>query len=440
MKRQRSLRRELSRGLSLGLLALWLLAGLAASVVLRDELTEVYDSNLQQAAGRILPLAVTELVNSGDNANVTRISPVDEGEQLITYVIRDAAGMVLMYSHDAQLDAFPGTAQPGFSETENLRIFSASALSGSYVIQVAEPLTERREALRETMVALFAPLVILLPLSFFAIAWLTRRALRPVAALSNEVAARDGSDLSPLVTAPKRAELEPIHAATNRLLAQLSNRVEAERGFTSNAAHELRTPIAAALAQTQRLVTEAPEGPLQDRARRVEAELKRLTALSGKLLELSRAEGGQADTGREQDIAPVLQLIVQDFAVADAGNRLQVTLPSGPVVAKIDLDAFAILSRNLIENALLHSPPETPVIVDLAPNGTLTVTNDCPVVSPENLARLTLRFERAGARGPGSGLGLAIVAGIVQTTGAQLRLLSPAPGRKDGFMAQVMMP
>ena len=103
-------------------------------------------------------------------------------------------------------------------------------------------------------------------------------------------------------------------------------------------------------------------------------------------------------------------------------------------------DAFAILCRNLVENALRHGGQTTPVDVTLTASGQFTVANDGPVVPGETLDRLTARFERASATSDGSGLGLAIVAAIAERISSRLVLQSPRPGRTTGFQVSLRLP
>ena len=230
----------------------------------------------------------------------------------------------------------------------------------------------------------------------------------------------------------------PIQQAVNRLLARLSRALESERSFAANAAHELRTPIAATLAQTQRLVAESPEGPLRQRAMQVAAELKRLTRLAEKLMQLARAEGGAMLAAQPADLVPILQVVLADFA-RQAQGRIRALLPQDPVRSRLDPDAFAVLARNLIENALVHGTAAAAITVSLSANGLFSVANDCPAIPPAVLTNLTRRFERADARSPGSGLGLAIVAGIAQGLGQDLILRSPVTPDRRGFEAAVRL-
>ena len=223
----------------------------------------------------------------------------------------------------------------------------------------------------------------------------------------------------------------------NGLLGRLEAAFAAERSFAANAAHELRTPLAGAIAQTQRLQAETRDADARARAAEIEATLKRLTRLSERLLQLARAEGGRLRRDVAADLRPVARLIVDDLARGAEPGRILLALPDSAIMSDLDPDAFAIVLRNLIENAQRHGQAEAPVEVSLANDGTLIVANDGPVVPAEDLARLTHRFERARSDSEGSGLGLAIVATIAERSGSPFELRSPREGRASGFEARL---
>lgn len=454
-----SLRRDLTWRLSLGLLLAWLLALAGAGLALKARTDRIFDSALQETAERILPLAIMETEadryrrdregrrdrhDDDDHEDdddhpreIRRLPQAAEHDEYLTYLLRDRDGRVLVYSHDADLEAFDAEAPQGISTVAGHRLYTRSTENDRYTIQVVEPLSVRREALLATLALMLLPLALVLPLSVLAIRQTLRRGLRPVEVLAAEIGRRGAQDLSPLPAIDLKAELTPIRDAANRLMERVLQALEAERSFSSNAAHELRTPIAATLAHTQRLIDEAPQGPLRDRARQVEAELKRMTRLAEKLLQLARAEGGGVIAPQPHDLAPVLAALADDLGRDLPPGRIQLALPERPLMSRLDPDAFAVLARNLIENALSHGAADTPVAVELSSQGILSVANDGPVVAPEQLALLTTRFERAGSRAPGSGLGLTIAAGIASAMGGELRLSSPRPGRETGFLARV---
>jgi two-component system OmpR family sensor kinase len=129
--------------------------------------------------------------------------------------------------------------------------------------------------------------------------------------------------------------------------------------------------------------------------------------------------------------------VVEDLR-RTAGGRLHLQLPSTEaVLTTIDPDAFAILLRNLIENAMKHGASDQPIEVSLSSTALLQVVNAGPLVPPALLAQLSERFVRGPGQTEGSGLGLAIAAAIAQGVGARLLLASPAPGQADGFAVSV---
>lgn len=434
MSRPRSLRRDLSVGVALGVAALWLSALLLAGGVLRHELNEVSDSALQEAAERILSIAVVELTNSSDGSAARRISPLDADDEYLTYAVYDGSGRVVLYSHEAHRRLFSGAPRLGFWDRHDYRLYGTEAVSGAYRIAVAEPLEHRRETLVRTVGALAWPMAALLPLSVLWVWWLTRSRLRPMTRFSEALQDRDETDLSPVATNSLQAEFVPLGESVNRLMQRMSRALEAERAFTSSAAHELRTPIAAALAQVQRLTRELVREPQRQRAQGLEAELKRLARLAEKLLQLARAEGAGILRETESDLVPILALTLDDVRREGAGSRLRAEMPDA-ALSHIDPDAFGILARNLIENALNNSPEGTPIEIMLSASGRLSVANACVIVPPDELLRLKQRFERGKATSHGSGLGLAIAESIARAANGSLQLSSPIPGRAAGFLA-----
>ncbi|MGF7211695.1 two-component system OmpR family sensor kinase [Skermanella aerolata] len=433
----RSLQGRLSLALALGLTVLWTAAAVVTTLILHEELDQVFDSALEETGQRILPVAVLEILNrEEDDAITQRVTTLRAHEEYFTYLVRDAGGTVLMRSHAADEATFPPFTGTGFASTPTHRIYHDAALQGTVTISVAEPLAHRREVARETVWALALPLALLVPLSLLGVWALVRGSMRPIRAFRDAIAMRGSGDLAPVPAGRLPAEIEPVAGAVNALLDRLRRALEAERSFTANAAHELRTPVAAALAQTQRLIAETGEGAARDRAQDIEAALKRLARLSEKLMQLARAEGGRLRAERAMDIAPVLGMVVDELRKGACGTgRIEVRMPEGEIQSVMDPDAFAILTRNLIENALRHGASDEPVQVVLTRDGVLRVINGGPPVPTETLNRLFRRFERGRTAADGFGLGLAIADAIARGSGARLVLHSPALGRTDGFEA-----
>ncbi|MDR5651435.1 ATP-binding protein [Ruixingdingia sedimenti] len=435
-----SLQGRLGLSLGLALTVLWLLAATVTAVIVRGELDEVFDSALRETAERILPLAVTDIVGREDQGVTQRLSPIREHDELFTYLVRDADGHILLQSHAADPAVFPSWDGRGFRQTATHRLYSDAALQDTIRITVAEPLAHRASVAREIQMGLGLPLLIVLPVALTAIILAVRFSLDPLRRFRARLEARGARDLSEVPAEGLPSEIGPLAETLNGLLARLREAFEAERSFAANAAHELRTPLAGAIAQAQRLRAETQEPATEARAAEIEATLKRLTRLSERLMQLARAEGGRLRMDRSGDLRAVARVVVDDLERASTKDRIALTLPSTTVMSDIDPDAFAILCRNLVENALRHGAENTTVDVTLTADGLLSVANDGPVLPRDTLDRLTVRFERANANADGSGLGLAIVAAIAGRIGSSLVLESPRSGASSGFQASIRLP
>ncbi|QKD02219.1 ATP-binding protein [Mesorhizobium loti] len=422
--------------------AFGLVAAGTGSITLHREINEAMDSSMQEAARRLLPLVIDDLFGREASQSPRRLAEAvsdDDGDRLI-FQVRDAGGRVLIHSYDAPAEPLTADLAKGFSEAAGWRIYTEPAVSGTVFIQVAELDARRNEETFEAATGFLIPMVILIPLSAL-VAWLTlARFLRPIATLRGEISARHGDNLAPIRTEDLPSELAAIAKSVNSLMRRLHMALDAEKEFTANAAHELRTPIAGALAQTERLIAEAPDEAARKRPRQIKAALSDLAGLSEKLMQLARADAGVAIAGKSADLAAVAALVVADFEQHGQNKRrLRLETPDkGKALAAIDTDALAIVLRNLIENALRHGTEGGEVVVRIDEDAQLSVINQGPVVlTPAGLVK---RFERGATRADGSGLGLAIVNKILQQIDATLILNSPASGRQDGFEATIRFP
>jgi two-component system OmpR family sensor kinase len=432
-----SLRRRLALALAASIIALWLAATVAAGVMLRGEIDEVFDSALQEVAQRILPLAYAELL-SRDTEGTQHMAPIGHEREYISYVVRDAQGKELLQSSDADLAQIPRDLPVGFNTVKHLRTYTESAVKGTIIVTTAEDLGHRRTALMRSVSALAWPLVALVPFALFAVWFSVRMALTPVDRFRQALEHRGRGNLLPVGTGDLPEEIAPVAVSVNALIERLRGALEAERSFTANSAHELRTPIAAALAQTQRLLAELTHEANRERAHAIAGSLRRLARLSEKLLQLAKAEGGGLIAAHPQPLAPVLRLVVSEIERdLDLDGRLELEVPDGQgPQSDIDPDAFAILARNLIENAVKHGDPEAPVLIRLRADR-LEVENACAALPAERLEALTRPFERGPTSAEGSGLGLAIAAAVCRGAGLALKLASPVPGMEGGFRATV---
>ena len=437
----RSLQWRISLWLGLGVALLWGIATVATAQRLRHEMNEVFDSALEETAQRLLPLAVLDILSREAGDTSQRIVTLREHDEYFTYAVRDARGDMLLRSHRADDSVFPPFSKMGFVDTPTHRVYFDAALQGTITIAVAEPLAHRREVANEALLGLAWPLALLIPASLLLVWGVVRFSMAPIRNLRTGIEARGGGDLTPVPAEGLPSEIGPIADAVNHLLLRLGRALDAERSFTANSAHELRTPVAAALAQTQRLIAETGDAASRERAQQIEAALQRLSRLSEKLMQLARAEGGRLKGRQTTDIASVAKMVVDEMARKPGmTGRITLDVPGTPVTAGIDADSFAIVLRNLVENGLKHGLSDRPVAIALSGDGVLTVSNEGPPVPPDLLSRLLQPFERGRTAAEGSGLGLAIVNAIAKGTGGQLRLTSPLPGQEIGFEARFTAP
>ncbi|CAH1679943.1 Sensor protein QseC [Hyphomicrobiales bacterium] len=437
----KSLQWRLSLWLGLGIALVWAVAAAVTAQNLRHQMDEVFDSALAETGQRLLPLAVRDIIgrDSDDSASQS-VATMREHDEHFTYVVRNAEGQVLLRSHQADPAIFPPFSGMGFSDTPTHRLYSDAALQGTLTITVAEPQARRRAVAWEVLVGLARPLALIVPISLIGVWAVVRLSTTSLRRFRSEIELRGAGDLTAVAAGDLPSEIQPVAQAVNQLLERLRRALEAERSFTANSAHELRTPVAAALAQAQRLIIETTDAAARKRALDIEAALRRLSGLSEKLMQLARAEGGRLHSAEPVDTGALLRMIVAELTVSagDAG-RIELVLPDAPVLAHIDPDAFAILTRNLIENALKHGSLIEPVCVTLSIDGLLCVANAGPAVPQDLLAHLLNPFERGRAQAKGAGLGLAIAKAVATGTGSRLELISPREGRKDGFEARLQI-
>jgi len=422
-----SLRGRLTRAL---LAAVLLIACAQAAVTYRTARAEteaLFDAQMQRIA-----LSLTGSLGAG--ALDGPLAEEGAARDMIIQVWR-ADGLMLYRSPSDRL--LPPQAVLGFADLrvagEPYRVYALR--TATQVVQVAQQTEARRQMAGQLALRAVLPVALLAPLLMLVVWWVVGRALAPVERVRAQVAARRADDLAPLPTAGLPAELRPLVDEMNGLLTRLAAAWDALTHFTADAAHELRSPLAALRLQAQSL-----QRAQDDEARRVATDrllagIDRATRLVAQLLALARQEGA----AREAAFAPVDLAALARAAVADAApeaerRRIDLALDApAPAVVPGQAEALAVLLRNLLENALRHVPEGGRVRVGVRAAGEgaeLVVEDSGPGIAPEDRPRVLDRFYRApGAPGHGSGLGLAIVCAVAERHGATLALdESPALG------------
>lgn len=437
MKRGISLSRRVTLFTTAVLALVWALAVGLMVAVMWSEQQELFDQQLADTAHILLPL-LSQAEGAGVPTVVAAPTTTDLDEALI-YRLIDPEGRVLRQAALADAVSLPPVqpgAGKGFSRSPDYRIYVTGPNARGHAVQLAAPMAERREAFREGIIGFLGPMLVLLPLTWLLVGAITRRALAPLRDLRHQIDGRDSSRLDPLDTADWPEDLARIAGTLNGFMARLSQALEAERAFATNAAHELRNPVAIALAQVQQMRSDTSDPAQMARVDALERALQRMRRLVARLLQLARADAGIGHSTEQHDLAMLTRLVLADVVPRLMADRVVLDLPEGAVPARIDADAYAILLGNLVENALQHGLAGAPIRVRLRQGALLEVSNASPpVTDPQSLVR---RFGRRGS--DGFGLGLHICDQIAAQAGGRLELISPQPGREDGFVARVSLP
>ena len=440
-----SVTERLTRSLLVGLTLLWLTGVFGSGIVLKHLIDEKSDDELHES-GMILmtlvrhiddPLVTAALLGE----KVTSPQGAPDHERMV-YQIREASGPMLLRSSNAPPELLEASLVPGFADVAAWRVLTLQDVEHGHFLQLADPLAERRDALLKSLVWLTAPLAALLAFAAYIVFRASNSLVQQVRRTANAVSRQDPQALGMLPLDGVVTEMRPAVEATNRLLARLAAALEAERSFTYNSAHELRTPIAAALAQAQLLAARAEETALREPADALVAALSRLTRLAERLLALARADGAQALADEWVDLSQVVRLTVDEFSRNARLQGRSVVAQAAPVRVRGDLDAIGLALRNLVENALVHGAGGSFIRVSCAESRagvSLAVIDDGPGVAAAELPSLIKRFARGSAAAEsGAGLGLSIVDTLARRMGAKLELISPPEGCRHGFEARLV--
>jgi two-component system, OmpR family, sensor kinase len=421
---------------------LWLLGSVTAGMLTVFEINERLDNAIEEVAQRLLPATYAAVQQPQAMQQMARQLVATLDPKALAYQIIGPAGEIVMRSENAPEVPFSIPLHAGFHDTPRYRVYSQPAAADGYFIEVAEPAMHRSEALWRAVGLTVGPLLLFLPLSWFLIRWAVFRSMRSLDRLRSEIGRRDGSNLSLIPDMGLPTELAPILVAVNRLLERLGRALAAERQFAANSAHELRTPIAAVLAQMQLLSAQLAGTQHAERAARVVNQIKGLSSLAEKLLQLSRTGAGVGMQRERIDLMTVLQVLVDEFRRReDVGDRLLVTAQCpDEFIVQGELDVLGITLRNLIENAVRYGARDEPIEIVIGRDRQICLLNGGAVIPAETLETLKKPFVRGSSVGAGGGLGLAIVDSVMKQIGGSLTLISPVMGRGTGFEARLVFP
>ena len=425
-----SLRARLTGALLLAVLAFAALQAAVTYRTARAETEALFDAQMQRIA-----LSLSGSLGAGALSDDAPAADTPAAREMIIQIWR-ADGVMLYRSPQGRL--LPPQTAIGFSDTvaggEPYRIYALR--TATQVVQVAQQTEARGRMAGQLALRAVLPVALLAPVLMLIVWWVVGRAIGPIERVRRQVAARRPDDLAPLPTAGLPAEVRPLVGEMNGLLTRLSDAWDALTHFTADAAHELRSPLAALRLQAQSLQRAPDDATRAIATERLLAGIDRATRLVEQLLALARQEGaGEGAELVSLDLTALARNALADAEPEAARHAIALTLdaPTAHVVLRADEAALAVLLRNLLGNALRHTPPGGQVRVGVREEASvidLTVEDSGPGIAPDERARVQDRFYRVpGTPGHGSGLGLAIVRAIAERHGAALTLdASPTLG------------
>ena len=413
-----------------------------ASIAYRTALAnadQIFDYHMQQMALALRSSAPLS------NAEVTAgIEAEAENTELMVQVWTPDGVQVFRTTSSARL---PQHAVLGFSNVnENnttYRVFSIQ--TPTQTLQVAQDMAVRRNMASNMALRTVGPIAIMMPILMLVVWWVVSGSLEPVARVRSQVAARQADDLSPVSETGLPDEVLPLVQELNLLFGRVKTAFDAQQHFVADAAHELRTPLAALKLQALSLERAESSEARQLAIGRLTAGIERATRLVEQLLVLARQEASAASGARSEtvDLSDIARRTVADMAGAAQGKGIDLGLQRADAACvNGQSDALTIMLRNLVDNALKYTPAGGTVDVEVSAaikGATICVEDSGPGIPAEERERVFDRFYRiAGSEASGSGLGLAIIKAIAERHGGTLALAQSA--RLGGLRVTVWLP
>ncbi|MCX4161204.1 MULTISPECIES: ATP-binding protein [Paraburkholderia] len=424
--------RSIRRQLLFWLLAIVLLGlGIAGWLIYRQalaEANELFDYQLQEIAAALPAEPFSQILTSRDTG--------DEG---IVLQIWNRNGVLMYYSHPRA--PLAPRAEIGFS-TEHTdrgawRVYGA--IVGDNVVQLAQPVSVRNRLAANVALRTLWPLIVLLPLLGVAVWGVVGRGLAPLRRVAGALDTRHPEALEPLPDARLPLEVQPLVRALNALLARLATALDTQKAFVADAAHELRTPLAAVQIQSQLVARARDDATRGEALADLQAGVTRATRLAEQLLALARAEPDGPVSAKAIDLHALLDECVAAYAPLAQQRNVDLGIEgSEPATVIGDGQTLRVMLNNLLDNATKYTPAGGRVDVSLAVEAghpVVRIADSGPGIPPEERERVFDRFYRVGSGAmrertdvAGSGLGLAIVKRIALQQRAQVELGESASG------------
>ncbi|MEH0168128.1 sensor histidine kinase [Roseateles microcysteis] len=463
----RSLRRQLFVWLLVPQLVLWIAAGFFTYQLAAGYANRAIDAGLSQAARALarqvkpqdngllidFPRAAQDILESDPSDRVLYMVSTPPGRFILgnKNLPPLPAGAASQIGEPLSYDGVLRDPQQGELRVRvaalHLRYGEPGSPGQTLLVQVARSSANREELARQILLDMVLPLSGLMLLMTMIVGAGIRAGLAPLTALQRQVEGRAANDLAPIQISAAPPEVRALARAINSLLTEVQHSVAVQKRFISDAAHQLRTPLAGLKSQTELALRDASEPELVQRLQRVHESAVRSAHLINQLLTLARAE---PESAKAQDRLPLdLRQLARELTAELVPRALQAGVDLGlddteegapPLLVR----GIALLLRealsNLIDNAIRYAGRGASVTVRVRSEQgrvLLEVEDNGPGLAENELERVFQRFVRATAEGSGCGLGLAIVREIVERHEGGVVLVSLAP---RGLLARISLP
>lgn len=444
MKKNYSLRSRLIIWISLPILGATILASFTSYIFARHEIEEVYDAQLVHSSKVLLQLTQHEFMeDSGFNLGIENADLKHKYEQNLGFRIWIDNELMTQSSSTETFGAFE--APPGFSY-QNIgqhkwRLFVFIDPINKIRIEVSERYDIRYELIIQLMSALILPAMFFIPF-IFLIVWVgVRKILKPVVKISANMDRRGSNDFSPITGKALPQEIMPLVQALNRLFSRIEESFNKERQFTDNAAHELRTPLAAMKTQTQVLLKKTSNMPdCKEGLDNLHASINRASHMVDQLLSFSRLQTDQIEF-ENVDLSRIATEVLVEISPLAVKKKINLEADITPdIKVSGNPHALSIMLRNLVDNALKFTPESQNVKVSLfneKNNVVIKVSDTGPGIVDTKKDKVFERFYRIQKNGQqGTGLGLSITKWVCNTHNAGISLTDNTP---NGLIVTVTM-
>ncbi|HGN9133537.1 TPA: quorum sensing histidine kinase QseC [Providencia stuartii] len=442
-----SLRLKLTLMLLLLALMTWGVASLLAWHQTYKTINELFDTQQMVFAKRLSVLPSDLDFNDVSLAKTKKILRKNRGNQdddALAFAIFTPQGEMVLNDGDNGRKIPFNFSREGFTEgkikgsDDEWRFVWLRSSEGQYIIVVGQEWEYRQDMAMEIMVAQFLPWLIALPIMLILFLWLLTRALRPLHQVTTQLYQRRPDELSSVHVERLPSEVKPMLDALNSLFTRIQAMFARERQFTSDAAHELRSPLAALKVQAEVVQIAGHDPTIREHAvANLSEGIDRATRLVDQLLTLSRLESlSQLDDVEQLSWLALIESALQDISLEAkaAQTTMDVVVVNEPPLLTGQRLLLAILLRNLLHNAIRYGKAGGKVDIVLNKDY-LTIHDDGQGVTQDVLKRLGERFYRPpGQEKTGSGLGLSIAKQIAELHHFRLTF---ANGENGGFCVKI---